>query len=478
MNKYSAIFRRKYVYWGLGAVILALGGIFLFANHDSKQATIVARRADFINQVSISGKVITASEADLGFASSGRVGRIGAKSGDRVKAGQMLAQLEIGDLLADLKIKEIGSETSSVSLEDARENVEKVTTQENTKVESAYRALLSEGLEPTPDSSSYTMAAPDITGIYDGKEGTYKIRISKETVTSTDFDLRTFGLETTSRQVDKEKPTPLGTRGLYISFPDALDLYDDTIWYLEIPNKSGTSYLANYNAYNEAKKARDLAIKNGEFEYQKLLTEKNDGVSSVAQAEVDKIRAEIRKSTIYAPFDGVVTNVAKETGETASQNETVVSMMGEGTFQIESYVPEVNIALIKLGDEAEVTLDAYGEKELFPATVISIDPAETIRDGVSTYKVVLQFKEKDPRIKAGMTANVSVMIFNKPMVITMPGGVVFEKDGKNFVKIKNGNIVEDREVVLGSVSTLGQVEIVSGLEEGEEVVLNPDASPQ
>ncbi len=71
--------------------------------------TIIVNRADFINQVSVSGKVITASEADLGFAASGRIGLIAVKSGDTVKAGQMLAQLEIGYLLAELKIKEIGS---------------------------------------------------------------------------------------------------------------------------------------------------------------------------------------------------------------------------------------------------------------------------------------------------------------------------------------------------------------------------------
>ena len=450
MNRISAILGWKYVYWGLGAVILVLGGIFFFGNNGDKQATIVVSRADFINQVSVSGKVITASEADLGFASSGRIGGIGAKSGDSVKAGQLLAQLEIGDLLADLKIKEINSQKG------------------NTEVESAYRKLLTDGLELIPDSASYTMDVPEITGIYDGAEGTYKVRIIQKNISLSDVTILTFGLERSERIIDEEEPTPLGNRGLYVSFPDDPELYRDTTWYLEIPNKASSSYLANYNAYNEAK---------AEFENEKLLTEENGGASSVAQAEVDKIRAEIRKSTIYAPFDGLVTNVEKETGETVSQNEAVVSMIGGGFFQIESFVPEVNIALIELGHVAEVTLDAYGGKEFFSTTVISIDPAETVRDGVSTYKVVLQFKEKDSRIKAGMTANVSIVIFNKPDAIAVPGGVIFEKDGKNFIKVKRDNTVEDREVMLGAVSSLGQVEIVSGLEAGEEIVLSPDATP-
>ncbi|MFA6256833.1 MAG: efflux RND transporter periplasmic adaptor subunit [Candidatus Paceibacterota bacterium] len=478
MNKLFALFKRKYVYWGAGAAVLLVGGFFLFSGDNSSANTIIINKSDFVNQVSISGKVVTASEADLGFAASGRIGRIYVKNNNNVRAGQTLAQLEISDLLADLKIKEINSKTSSASLDDARENVEKVTTQQDTKVESAYRKLLGEDLDLIPDSNSYTVETPTISGIYDGPEGTYKLIMAKENVTLSDVNMRTFGLEKTDREINEEGPTPLGTRGLFISFEDDVETYDDTTWFLNIPNKSGASYLANYNAYNEAKKARDLAIKDAEFEYQKLLTEENGGMSSVAQAEIDKIRADIRKNTIYAPFDGIITNIDKEVGETASSSETVLTMMGVGTFQIESFVPEVNIALIDLYAEAQVTLDAYGEDVPFNAKVIAIDPAETIKDGVSTYKVVLQFSEKDDRIKSGMTANVSIIIFNKPGVMVVPGGVILNQDGKNYVQIKTVEGLALREVVTGAVSTLGQVEIVSGLSEGDEVILNPDVGNQ
>jgi HlyD family secretion protein len=148
-------------------------------------------------------------------------------------------------------------------------------------------------------------------------------------------------------------------------------------------------------------------------------------------------------------------------------------MMSADAFQIESYVPEVNIAQIKLDNDAQVTLDAYGPSVNFVATVISIDPAETIKDGVSTYKIKLKFKENDDRIKSGMTANVSIATFVKQNVISVPGGVIFEKNGKNFVQIKNDDKITDREVVLGAVSSLGRTEIVSGLMDGDLILLNP-----
>ena len=440
--------KQKYFYLGLGVVFLIIAGIFILNIQKNGLATIIIQRSDFINQVSVSGKVETSAEADLGFATSGRIGKIFVKNNENVKAGQTLAQLEIGDLLAELKIKEINSQ------------------QEDTEVESAYRKLLTEGLELVASSDNYIVEAPEVSGIYDGAEGTYKIRIIKEEVTDTDLTLITFNLERTERKINDEGSTPLGTRGLYISFPDDPDSYEDTTWYLDIPNKASSSYLANYNAYNEAK---------AEFENKKIRTEENDGVSSVAQAAIDKIRAEIRKSTIYAPFNGIITNIEKEVGETAATNEAVITVMSADIFQIESYVPEVNIAAIQLDAEAQVTLDAYGENVLFKARVISIDPAETIKDGISTYKIKLQFQEEDARIKSGMTANVSIIIFNKTNTVVVPGGVVFEQDGKKFVQVKSRDGISNREVQLGDISSLGQVEIVAGLEAGEEVVLNPSS---
>jgi multidrug efflux pump subunit AcrA (membrane-fusion protein) len=73
-----------------------------------------------------------------------------------------------------------------------------------------------------------------------------------------------------------------------------------------------------------------------------------------------------------------------------------------------------------------------------------------------------------------MTANVSIVTFDKPNVIVVPGGVVFDKEGKKFVQVKNNKEILDREIFLGSVSSLGQVEVVAGLEDGDLVILNPN----
>jgi multidrug efflux pump subunit AcrA (membrane-fusion protein) len=120
-----------------------------------------------------------------------------------------------------------------------------------------------------------------------------------------------------------------------------------------------------------------------------------------------------------------------------------------------------------------VTLDAYGVEVPFEATVVSVDPAETIRDGVSTYRAILQFSEQDERIRSGMTANVIITADRREGVIAIPQGAIISRDGKKIVRIKVGEETLEREVTVGEVSSIGSTEITSGLSEGDRVVISP-----
>jgi len=72
-----------------------------------------------------------------------------------------------------------------------------------------------------------------------------------------------------------------------------------------------------------------------------------------------------------------------------------------------------------------------------------------------------------------MTANVRIMTDEREGIISIPQGLVLERDGKKFVVVKAGEGVEEREITVGAVSSLGNIEIVNGLSEGDQVVLSP-----
>ncbi|HEV7701888.1 MAG TPA: efflux RND transporter periplasmic adaptor subunit [Candidatus Paceibacterota bacterium] len=465
-------FIKKYKKSAIGVgIIILLGLIYLiFGRGGGNSETFTVARADVSQSVILSGKVQTTDRADLGFAGSGRLSGIFVKNNQTVGKGAVLAQLEIGDLLADLKIKQANLTSANVDIEAAKNELDRVARQEDEKVESAYRELLSEGLVLVPDTNDYDITAPTISGIYDGQEGQYKINIDKDGATSQDSRILTFGLEKTREIINKESSTRLGTKGLYISFPsNDSDPYLDTIWYLNIPNKASSSYLANFNAYNEAKKNRDLNVQNAEFKYKKLITEGNTGGSAAAQAEVQKINAEIRKNTIYAPFSGKVTNIEKEVGENASVGERVISILGENQLEIVLQVSELDVSRLTAGTPVTLKLDAIPGEE-FVGTLQTINSRDTEIEGVPVYEAFVEVKP-DPRIKTGMTATGTIVLAVKPGVLAIPNYFVKKSGDKNIVQVadRRGKTLE-REVTLGLVGTDSMVEVVSGLSEGEKIV--------
>lgn len=149
-------------------------------------------------------------------------------------------------------------------------------------------------------------------------------------------------------------------------------------------------------------------------------------------------------------------------------------MQSDGIFEIETYIPEVNIAHIAPGNPATTTLDTYGSAVAFSAKVVSVDPAETIKDGVSTYRTRLAFLAADPRIRSGMTANVVIVTGVLRDAVVIPIGAVGMKGDVPYVSVVEEGRTVPRTIVTGHSPALGQIEVVSGLSAGDVVLLSPE----
>jgi len=75
-----------------------------------------------------------------------------------------------------------------------------------------------------------------------------------------------------------------------------------------------------------------------------------------------------------------------------------------------------------------------------------------------------------------MTAAVAITTAVSPNALVVPQGAVFFKNGQQVVQVMRGNTRVDVPVQTGSTATLGSVQVVSGLSDGDSVVLNPDTS--
>ncbi|MDO8524284.1 MAG: efflux RND transporter periplasmic adaptor subunit [bacterium] len=233
------------------------------------------------------------------------------------------------------------------------------------------------------------------------------------------------------------------------------------------------------SVYNSAKSALDVAQNELELQLAGSTLEaiqSQDALTKAAQASVDNISAQITKATLKAPITGIIILQNAKPGEIAQAGAKIVSLISQAEFEIEANIPEADIAKIKLGDIATATLDAYGPDVKFQAKIAKVDPAETILEGVATYKTTLQFTQKDERIKSGFTANIDILTNQRENVLAVPYRAVITKNGDKIVKVVNPSArsgqakIEERKVALGLRGSDGNVEILNGISEGEKVI--------
>lgn len=234
------------------------------------------------------------------------------------------------------------------------------------------------------------------------------------------------------------------------------------------------SLTTNEDGVATAESSLDLAQKNIDLARAGTASEQvtaQEAVVALDQAKIDTAKHAVAVSAIRSPFAGVVTQQDGKVGEVVSANTPVVSVIGDTGFQIEANVPEADIAKLAVGNTATVTLDAYGSSTFFPARISTIDPAETLIDNVATYKVTLVFLNKDERIRSGMTANLDILSATREHVLLVPFRAVRDSNGDKLVRVKEGTGVIDRPVTLGLKGSSGDVEVVSGLSEGETLAI-------
>jgi RND family efflux transporter MFP subunit len=134
-----------------------------------------------------------------------------------------------------------------------------------------------------------------------------------------------------------------------------------------------------------------------------------ESAATAAQDGVASAQAQLAKTILRAPFNGVITRQDGEVGEVsgASVPAFMTVASSEPLKKIEAFASDIDVASIKVGDTAHVTFDFMGTQKTIDAKVTSVDPATNSSQGKSTYKVTLMLDNADDQIRSGMHANVS-----------------------------------------------------------------------
>lgn len=194
-----------------------------------------------------------------------------------------------------------------------------------------------------------------------------------------------------------------------------------------------------------------------------------------AQAGIARVDAQISKTTIVSPFAGTITFRQLEVGEIVAANAKALTVLATSGLQIEAFIPETDIVKINRDNVATFVVDALPNGETFEASVLKIDPAETVIEGVTTYKVTFTINNHDVRLKSGMTADLSILTQTAPNALTLPRRALINRDGSFLVLVPApGPATEplEKPVHVGLFGSDGFVEIIDGVEEGQTILLS------
>lgn len=188
---------------------------------------------------------------------------------------------------------------------------------------------------------------------------------------------------------------------------------------------------------------------------------------SQAQANLATARARLGFATIAAPRDGVLITRSVERGTVVQPGKTLLVLAPAGDTQLVVQIDEKNLSLLRLGESALGSADAYPD-ERFAATLSYINPAVDITR--ASVEVKLTVPDPPAYLRQDMTVSVDIAVERRPAATVVPARAVHDPtSAAPFVLVVRDGRARSQPVRIG-LRASDQVEILEGLAPGERVV--------
>lgn len=487
--KRSSLFKHLKNKWIIAAIVLIVViALIAWARAGGSAPTFqyaTAQTADVVERVSVTGAVSPLTKADLAFKKGGVISSISLGVGDRVSRGQAIASLDDASDRAAVAAAQatLADASRGLTAEELSVQQSSLSTAEKAAVNAAHDGLSQAQTALFNDTDVFFTNAqssnPSIfirTGTVQAKNAIESERLGATT------ELTAWSSELGDASLSPEGLVAKAHAHLSVikGFMNDLSVLVNQLntANANLSQQALNAYIASMNAGQSAIDAAvtavtsaETALASAQSAYDLRLAGNSQEYIAAQAARVDQARADLAADTLVSPIDGIVTRADPHVGEYVAPGSSGFAVQGSG-FKIEAYVPEADIAKVAIGDLASSTLDAYGSDTDFPAHVTAIDPAETVLEGVPTYKVTLEFVAPDARIRSGMTANLDIVTHVRPGVLAVPFRAIVDAAGAKSVRIvsADGMTYASVPVTTGLKGSDGLIEIVSGLKVGDKVV--------
>jgi HlyD family secretion protein len=201
---------------------------------------------------------------------------------------------------------------------------------------------------------------------------------------------------------------------------------------------------------------------------------------SQSKAQLEQAEQQLRYATIVSPIDGVVLSRDVEVGTAVSSilvlgsSATLVMTLGDTRqVYVQGKVDESDISKVYMNQPARIKVESYKDRT-FEGKVTKISPMGVEKDNVTTFEVRVSIDNTKGDLKAMMTANAEIILDEHKAVLIVPeGSIIYDKDRNASIEVPDAKAKDGRKKVavkLG-ISNGSRTELISGLKEGEQVVL-------
>jgi HlyD family secretion protein len=394
--------RRRKAIWiaaiALVIFLLAAGGLMAARSGGTKiDATKLAKveRGDLVKSVVATGKVEPITKVEIKSKASGIVKKLNVEAGDRVQAGQVLAELDRVEMEAQVRQSEAQLQSAEATWQSA------VADLARSKVDA-------EGVDVPMMKRAWQRA--------DGmaRQGV----VSRATLDEAE---KNYVLATNRQQVAQAQVV-----------------------------------------VNTAKMAQAKAdVKR-------------------AEATLLQLREQLSYTTIVAPIDGIVLSRDVEVGDAVSSilvmgsASTLVMTLGDTReVYVKGKVDESDIGKVYLGQLARIRVESFKDKTFF-GKVTRISPMGVEKDNVTTFEVRVSINNPGGELKAMMTANAEMILEEHKNVLNVPeSSLIYDQNKSASVEVPEPKSKDGKRkvAVQAGISNGAKTEIVSGLTEGQQVIL-------
>ena len=436
-------------------VLVAAAVIIVYNNNNRASAaatnvqTAQVQRGNLVATVSSAGPVAARAQVALNFGQSGTVKQVYAQVGDSVKQGQVLAELDDTDLQFALANAQVAMNQAQAKYDQTKAG-------------------------PLPSDLASAQASVDSAqASYDAAVRKANVNDQQLAVARASLDKATLALQKAQSDYDTAvadaKPS------------DQLSTLAATLAQAKVDYNSA---VANYNiqvaSINDSSvrtaAAQLSSAKASLSKLQSTPTQQDLQIASTqleqAKIALQQAQYKLRSAQIIAPFDGTVTQVNIDNFFSVAASTNAMQLSDLSKLQVTVNMAEVDIGKVKSGQNVNISFDALPDRPTLSGKVDQIALVGTTTQGVVNYPVVVTLTNPDPSvIKTGMTANVAIEVDRRDNVLLVPNRAV-RTQGRNRVVTVQTPLGQIQSIVQIGLQNDTQSEVVSGLKEGDVVVIN------